>query len=72
MSLYEQKIAEMDKKEISKEIWDCGRRLQIDSYATGRPQAGIATLHGDYIHLEVTDGSSVFRGKIPLPPNWKP
>ncbi len=43
-----------------------------DSYATGHPQAGIAHLMGDYIHLEVTDGNSTFRGKIPLPPKWNP
>lgn len=59
-------------QEISQQLWDDGMSLQIDSYATGHPQAGIAHLMGDYIHLEVTDGNSTFRGKIPLPPKWNP
>jgi hypothetical protein len=59
-------------KETLGELWDRGRALQIDSYATGHPQAGAAFLRDGHIHIEVTDGKSTWSGKMPLPPGWNP
>lgn len=48
--------------------WDGPAGLQIDSYATGRKMV-FAHVNKGRIHLEVTDGSSQWRGSVSAPWN---
>lgn len=48
-------------------VWDSPRALQIDSYATGREQAGQAYVIGDEITVEYTDGIYAWKAHISKP-----
>lgn len=77
--LNEQPNSEIDKTALAelcaefdalKNIWGNGRALQIDSYATGKPQVGIPRIIDGKLHLEITDGAIVWKAAINLPDYW--
>jgi len=50
-------------------LWGSARTLQIDSYATGQKLVH-SYIKDDFIIIDITNGSSTWLGKIPLPENW--
>lgn len=56
--------------EITCCVWEIGRALQQDSFATGTPQAGTAYLIDGRMRVEVTDGATSWVGMVDLPAGW--
>ena len=52
--------------------WDSEHSLQIDSYATGRPQVLAHVKSDGSIWIEVTDGATAWQGTLQPPNGWKP
>jgi len=51
--------------------WKPRQALQVDSFATGKQQAGMSYILGNQIRVEVTDGTYTWVGFVDLPPDWK-
>ncbi|HBG30760.1 MAG TPA: hypothetical protein DDW98_09045 [Gammaproteobacteria bacterium] len=54
-------------------VWQGGHELQIDSYATGRPQThAYIDKARSLLTVHLTDGVCSWSMDIPLPAGWNP